>query len=324
LNKNNIVFYSALALTIVCGILEYYGIFKVSAMSEILFYPFYSMMGTFVIPFLLFVTLFYLSYKLIFKSFYLDEGLSVKTKEGKTENIEFLNRFGVIGTFINNDIRMMKRNKHTRSITYLSIFFLFYGFIFLNNMAFIGVFIGIFVTGGFLFSFGQKIPAWDSSCYPLMMTLNIPYRKYLEAKWWLMVIVTVICMVAGTLYIFVSREMFLGVIAGGVYNIGVNSLIVMIAGVYNKTPVDLNSRVKAFANSNSMNMRTLLLVLPQVIVPMVVCAIMNDLFGIYAAAAAIILIGLAGFLFRNKAFDFIVKLYKKEKYLTINAYGKTE
>ncbi|MDR0835904.1 MAG: DUF5687 family protein [Tannerella sp.] len=326
LNKNNIVFYAIAALTIACGALEYYGIFRISVFSEGLFYPFYSFVGTFVIPVLLLVASFILSYRLIFKSFYLDEGLSVKAKEGKTENIEFLNRFGVMGTFVNNDIRMLKRNKVARYVLFSCLFFLLYGLVFSRSSvgAFMGILAGIFITGGFLITFGEKIPAWDSSCYPLMMTLNIPYRKYLEAKWWLMVIVTFISMLIGTFYFFIDKDLFFGVIAGGFYNIGVNSLLFMISGVYNKSPVDLNSKTKAFGNTNSMNMKTFLLMLPQLILPMILYIIIETLLGTYPAVMAIVLIGLAGFMFRNKAFDFIVKLYKKEKYLTINAFRKTE
>jgi xanthosine utilization system XapX-like protein len=187
-----------------------------------------------------------------------------------------------------------------------------------------GIFSGIFVTGGFMFTFAQKIPAWDSSWYPLMMTLNIPYRKYLEAKWWSIVIVTFISMLIGSSYIFLNRELFYGVIAGGFYNIGVNSLLTMISGAYNRTPVDLNSKAKAFGNSNSVNMKTFLLIIPEMVIPVVIYLVIKTLSGVYPAIITIFLIGLAGFLLREKAFDFIVKLYKKEKYSTINAFRKTE
>jgi hypothetical protein len=33
-----------------------------------------------------------------------------------------------------------------------------------------------FVSGGFLITFGQFVPSWDSSYYQLMMTQNIPQR----------------------------------------------------------------------------------------------------------------------------------------------------
>ncbi|MDR2145755.1 MAG: DUF5687 family protein [Tannerella sp.] len=325
LNKKDVIFYTIAALTVAFGALEYFGIFKISAISEMLFQPFYSVVGVFAVPVLPLVTLVYFSYKLIFKSFYLDDGLSVKIAEGKTEDIKFLNRFGLTGTFINNDIRMIKRNKSARMIVLSCIFFLFYGLLFRkadwNSMS---IFVGILVTGGFLITFGQKIPGWDSSCYPLMMTLDIPYRKYLEAKWWLMVIVTFICMIIGTLYIFINRNIFWGVIAGGFYNIGIGSLIYMIVGVFNKTPVDLNARTKAFGNGNTMNMKILLLTIPNIALPVIIYFVMQAVFNVYLAVITITLIGLIGFILRNKAFDFIVKLYKKEKYSTINAFRKIE
>jgi mitochondrial fission protein ELM1 len=57
------------------------------------------------------------------------------------------------------------------------------------------VFLGIFVTGGFNFMFGQRVPAWDSSYYPLMMTQNVPYKDFLKAKWALFVIAISVSMI---------------------------------------------------------------------------------------------------------------------------------
>ena len=37
------------------------------------------------------------------------------------------------------------------------------------------VFAGIFVSGGFLFGFGQYVPSWDSSHYSLLTSRT--YRK---------------------------------------------------------------------------------------------------------------------------------------------------
>ena len=43
-------------------------------------------------------------------------------------------------------------------------------------------------------------------------------------------------------------------------------------------------------------------------------------FGTTVAVASLGLLGLIGFFLREKFFDFIVKLYKKEKYSTIKAF----
>ena len=95
----------------------------------------------------------YVAYQEIYKNFYLDKGLELKVAEGKTENIAFLNRYGVMGTFINNDIRLLKRSKAAKSALIASTFFLFYGLLTFTKgyqNGFMQLFTGIFVTGGFM------------------------------------------------------------------------------------------------------------------------------------------------------------------------------
>src|SRR5690606_35815101 len=80
----------------------------------------------------------------------------------------------------------------------------------------------ILITGGFMLLFGQYVPSWDSSYYPLMMTQNIPYRTYLEAKWTLMVIGTVIASILSSFYLFYGVDVYLTILAIAMYNIGWN------------------------------------------------------------------------------------------------------
>ena len=134
-------------------------------------------------------------------------------------------------------------------------------------------FMGLFVTGGFLFLFGQRVPSFDSSYYPLMMTRNVPYKEYLKAKWWLIVSAVGLSMILASVYAFVSWELYLTFLAAGIYNIGVNSQIVLLSGAYNKNPVDLNSRSKAMGKKNNFSFRNILLILPQMVLPMAVFGI---------------------------------------------------
>lgn len=310
------------------GALEYFGILQVSAYSEQIFYSFYNIAGVFLIPVLLLSIAIYLAYKTINENFYLDQGLELKKTEGKTENIEFLNRFGVIGTFLNNDIRLLKRSKAAKAAAFTSFAFLFYGLLvsFQGYQSdYMQFFMGLFVTGGFVFVFGQKVPAWDSSYYPLMMTQNVPYKKYLQAKWSLIVVAILVSMVLSTFYILLSWEFYLTILAGGLYNLGVNSYLTLLSGAYYKVPIDLNSRAKSFGGGkNSFNMKMILIMLPQMVLPMIVFAVMKVFFGLVPAIIVIGLMGLIGFLLREKIFDQIVKIYRTEKYSTLEAFKKAE
>lgn len=56
------------------------------------------------------------------------------------------------------------------------------------------------------------------------------------------------------------------------------------------------------------------------ILPMAVFGVSKYFFGTTVAVASLGVLGLIGFFLREKFFDFIVKLYKKEKYSTIKAF----
>ena len=309
------------------GALEYFEIIKLSTYSEQIFYSFFSVIGIFLVPIVLLAGVMYLAYKDISNNFYLDQGLELKKAEGKTENIEFLNKFGVIGTFLNNDIRLLKRSKAAKGAVFGSFMFLFYGLLYFNpgyQNDFMKFFAGVFVTGGFVFMFGQKVPAWDSSYYPLMLTQNVPYKKYLQAKWSLIEVAVLVCMLVSTAYIFISWEFFLVIFAGGLYNLGVNSYLVLLSGAYNKQPIDLNSRAKSMGSKNNFNLKLLLMMLPQLLLPIAVFSGVKYFFGMTPAIMVIGLMGLIGFLLRDKIFDQIVKIYKTEKYSTLEAFKKAE
>lgn len=328
LNKQNILLYSIAAIFGLFAAAEYYGYIHLSDYSEKIIGAFYSILGVFLIPILLAAGLAFLAYRNIYTNFYLDKGLEIEQETGKTENIDFLNRFGTLGTFLNNDIRLLKRSKAAKSAVTAGIFFLFYGLLYFSGKAystdFMRLFLGIFVTGGFLLMFGQRVPAWDSSYYPLMMTQKVPYKEYLQAKWYLVVIATGISMILALGYLFISWEFYLVIFAAGLYNLGVNSYLTLMAGAFNKKAIDLDSSTKSFGGrGNNFNLKVLLMMIPQIAVPMAVFSGVKYFAGIEVAVASLGILGLTGFLLRNILFDKIVTIYRSEKYSTLEAFKKT-
>ena len=249
-------------------------------------------------------------------------------EEAKTQNLEWLDQFGTLGTFLKNDIKLITRNKRAKTVIIMSVLFLFYGLLFMTGSvkAYDGpiwtIFGGIFVSGGFLFSFGQFVPSWDSSYYKLMMSQNIQYREYISSKWWLMVIVTLISTLLASFYLFFGWKVYLAVLAAAVYNIGINAYIVLLAGAYTKTPIDLMSNRNAFGDKKAFNIKTLLLIIPQLVIPLALYFAGITWFSDLIGFAFVALAGIAGFALRNKAFDLIEKIYKAKKYETIAAYNQ--
>lgn len=330
-NFINILFNDKEIVAIIIGLLfaavaglGYYNIVPVLSYSERFVYSFYKNPYMIVIPVMLFFSLWKICFNYVRKEFYLDQGLEAKKQFGKTENIAFLNKYGVIGTFINNDIKMLRRNKVTKGILIGSFFFLFYGLLMYTSVIYktpaMMMFMGLFVTGGFQFLFGQRVPAFDSSYYPLMMTLNVPYKEYLKAKWWLINIVTAASIIIALFYAYFGWEVYITFLAAGLYNIGVNSQLTLWSGAFNKTQIDLNSKEKRIGQKNSFNLKSMLLLIPKMLLPMGVFALSKYFFGITAGVVSIAVFGLAGFFLREKIFDIIVKQYKREKYSTLDAF----
>jgi len=211
----------------------------------------------------------------------------------------------------------------------MSVLFIFYGFLFFTGSVkaydgpFWKIFAGIFVSGGFLLNFGQFVPSWDSAYYPLIMSQNIRYKEYLSSKWYLMVIATIISTILGSFYLYFGWQAYAAVVVGAIYNIGVNSHIVLWGGAYIKTPIDLESSKKAFGDKKAFNAKTLLLSIPKIVLPMAIYAIGHFTLGEAFGFILVVIFGIAGLLFKNKVFEIIEKVYKSEKYKTLSAYKQS-
>ncbi|MCZ8230009.1 DUF5687 family protein [Flavobacterium sp.] len=312
-----------LAIVAALGGLQYYGYFDVTVYSAPFFEALFHSMGIFLVPLLILGVLYYFTFIYFKNELYLDAGLAVKGEIAKTEDLTWLNQFGTLGTFLKNDIKLIKRNKRSKTTVLMSVLFLFYGLIFFGNPTqpeVMHIFAGIFVSGGFLFTFGQFVPSWDSSYYQLMMTQNIPYRGYLNSKWWLIVIATFASTILASFYLYFGWQIYLTIVAGAIYNIGINSHLVLLGGAFTKTPIDLAQSQGAFGDKKAFNINTMLLSIPKLVLPLLLYALGKYFGGQAFGLAAVALAGVIGFAMRNWVFLQIEKIYKREKYKTIAAY----
>lgn len=323
-NKNGI--FATLAIVLVgFGLLQYFQFLDITIYTAPIFQSFYNLPWLFFIVLGLAVLIYRYNFNYFHRSLYLDEAVQSKSKAAQIQDYTWLDRFGVMGVFLKNDLRLILRNKRSRNTLFISILFLFYGLLFFNspsyeNSDFWLIFVGIFIPGGFLFTFGGYVPSWDSAYYPLMMSQNIKYKEYLTSKWWLMVIVTIIAVVLSSFYLFLGTKYYIAIVVGGIYNIGINAHITLLSGAFVKTPIDLSTGKKPFGDKQSFNAKTILLTIPKIFLPVGVFYLFNWLFNDTAGFIAIAVTGLIGLVFRNMVFKIIEKIYKKQKYDTLHAY----
>lgn len=326
INNKDVVFYSALAILVGLGLTQYYNVFDITTYTQPFFQGMYSTNYLFLLPILLLAVAYYFSFQYFKNRLNLDEGLAKKSEVAQTENYTWLEQFGTLGTFLKNDIRLLRRNKRSKTTLIMSVMFVFYGLLFFtnsieayNNPA-MRVFAAIFISGGFLFTFGQFIPSWDSAYYQLLMSQNIPYKEYIKSKWWLMVIGTVISTILASFYLYFGVHTYLIVVVAAIFNIGVNSHLVMLGGAFVKTPIDLSTSKQAFGDKQAFNIKTMLIAIPKLVLPMILYAAGYYLFSPNVGLLFVALAGVIGFLFRDYMFTKIEKIYKTEKYATIAAY----
>ena len=328
LNNNDKLLYGIGSMLAIIKLLEYFSIFDFTVYSELLFYSFYVNPLFAIVPWLFLIWLYFYVFKFFKNGLYIDSGLKKKTAEAKIDDLSWLDRFGKTAIFLKNDLRLIKRSKRARSTVIAGIFFLFYGFIFYFQediwgswMTFFGY---LFASGGFLFMFGSFVPSWDSQYYSFMMCQNIEYIEYIKSKWSLVVIGTVIStFLACFIYSFLGAEAVFAVLAGGLYNIGVNGYLTLWAGAFTKTPVDLDSSKMAFGGKKAFNMKTVLISLPQMVLPIALFSIGSYYYSYLAGCLIVGLTGILGILLKEQVFNLIIKAYKSEKYSTLKAYKQT-
>jgi hypothetical protein len=326
MNNKEAVFYPVLGVIAVLAFAQYYGWFDITRYTGPVFDYLYSNPWSAIFPWILLTASYFTAYGYFKRNMYLDAGLATRESLARTEDYTWLNRFGNLGTFLKNDIKLIRRNKRSKTAVIMGFLFLLYGLLFFTGAIesyenpVWKVFAGIFVSGGFLFSFGQYVPSWDSSYYPLMMSQNIRYREYLTSKWYLVVLATLISTVLASWYLYFGWEAYLAILVGAVYNIGVNSYLVLWGGAYIKTPIDLTSGKKAFGDKQAFNAKTLLLTLPKLLLPLLIYALGHYLINPTTGYIMVAMAGVLGFAFKDPVFRKIEKIYKKEKYKTLLAY----
>lgn len=327
INNKNAVFISFAAFFLTMGALAYYQLLDITIYTGPVFQSFYEQVWVILILFAVVVWLYRSNYRFYFQSLYLDEAFQKKNDAENIKEYTWLNRFGLMGTFLKNDLRLIFRNKRSRNTVWAAVFFLFYGLLIFSQDMYRNsdswmIFAGVFISGGFLFSFGGFVPSWDSAYYPLMMSQNIKYREYLLSKWWLMMVATITSMILSSFYILLDPKYYWAILAGGIYNIGINGYVVLFGGAYTKTPIDLSSGKKPFGDKRAFNYITILLAIPKIVFPIFIFWVFKLIYNAQAGLIAIAVTGVLGVLLRNPALYLIEKIYKEEKYDTLLAYKK--
>lgn len=314
------------AIVVVLVVLDYFEAFQITewfgrALDLITELPYLALL-----PLLALIGLYLWNKYDLEKNFYLDAGLKGKKQVATTQNFEWTKKFGSIAPFLQQDLKLIWRNKRPRTSAMISLIFLPYGLMIYTHEAYreipvMFIFAGIVMTGIFMINFGQFIPAWDASYFSMIMSQNIPVRRYLASKAGLMSFSVVVLGILSTPYLYYGWRILLVNLVCAVYNLGVNVPLLLYAGSFNKKRIDLDS--SPFMNYQGTGAAQWLVALPLIFVPSLLFYGMLKLISFDAGILILGILGIVGLLFRSRLLDFITGAYRKRKYEMIEGFKQS-
>jgi len=322
INKSNQYFYVIVSVLAAVVLVEYLGVYDVITPVGDLYFSLYKQPFFVLIPFGLLLLFYVINFKHFLQHFYLDDGvLSKKEKAVTSSEFSWLNKFGDVAPFLKNDIKLIWRNKRPRMTVIMSLVMLLYGLMFFTNPVYgeggasMYVFAAIFITGMFMMNFGQFIPSWDSAYFNLLMSQNISMKQYLKSKRILLLISIGVLTMLSLPYFYFGWKVGVLLLAGGVYNAGVNVPGLLYLCTFNKKRVDLAK--SAMMNYEGMGIAQWLMMIPMMLVPMGVFSLISYLVSFNTAVGVLFCLGVIGLVIQNYIFSKLVNVFKKRKYAMV-------
>jgi hypothetical protein len=202
------------------------------------------------------------------QNLYLEELVKHKTLRKSTTEFPLLNRFGLIGDLVANELKLIIRNKRPRSALIMSVVFIFYGLIFYTNKGmpeYMKVFAAMFMTGVFIMNYGQFMYGWQATHFDGLMVSKVKFEDFIKAKYLLFTGVSTIIFVLTIPYVYFGWRILLIQFCLYLWNIGVNATLVLFFANRNKKRIDL-SKGAAF-NWEGVGASQLLMSFPLMLAP---------------------------------------------------------
>jgi hypothetical protein len=251
----------------------------------------------------------------------------IKSTTTTTSDFTFLNRFGMIGEIIALELKLILRHKRTKSLLYMSAFFLLYGLLLYNNDMYIDkpgmtFFVAMFLTGLLMFMFGQWVISWDSAHFDCLMTKNIPVKTYLNANFYMLLAFNTLCFLLTTPYFLMGKVIIYNHIAAFIFNSGVNVFLLLYFATYNTKRIDLSQA--SVMNYQGTSFKNFLIVMPMMFVPMLLIGLLSMLFSTEIILLIMSCIGIIGLLLHKKLISACEKQFNQRKYKLAEGFRQKE
>jgi len=323
-NPKVAIFYSA--IIILLAVLESQNVISLTKLSSEIFTSVLNEPLFVLLPVVFTIILYSLNYNFLKGKLYGEE-LNIKKVKNEFEgkNLNFLSRFGELGTLLQIEFKMLFRNKRPRSTLIFSLVFLLFGFLAYgveryNSSHFFFIYFSIMLTGMLMLTYGQFLLSWESCYFDGILAQKIDMIKYLKTKYIIMIVF------AFTSFILVAPYAFFGIsilyqnFALMLYNMGINSIVLMFLATLARKRVDLNVSVMSMQGKGGAQFITFL---PTMIGPILIFLPVYSFWGPTAGFLFLGGLGLLAILFHNFLIRWMLKLFTKKKYIMAAAFRES-
>jgi hypothetical protein len=295
----------------------YLHVISFSAISTFIFTGIIAQPSLAILPVLLAVGMYLINYLFLKSNLYLDELHAASVSGKSVSEFPFLSRFGKLGDLVANELKLIFRNKRSKSALMMSFFFLFYGLLFYNNPKLgagygSAIFCGMFMTGLFIINYGQFMFGWQSSHFDGILSSRISVEDFFKSKLLLFTIFSTINLILTIPYAYFGWKIILIHFIMYLWNLGVNSLLVLYFATRNYRRIDLSK--SASFNWEGVGASQWILSIPLLITPFV---IFYPLQWIGYPEAGLTLLGITGLTFiitRQFWVNKLVEVFNQKRY----------
>jgi hypothetical protein len=246
---------------------------------------------------------------------YMEELGSRKTAYKSSTEYPVLDRFGKVGDLVGNEIKLIFRNKRSRSAFIMTGFFLLYGLLFYTNKMYgegWKVFCGQFMTGIFIINYGQFMYGWQGSHFDGILVSKVKFTDFLKAKYLLFTAVSTAAFFLTLPYAYFGWHIIVVHFAMYLWNIGVSTTVVLFFANRNYKRIDLSKG--ASFNWEGVGATQLLVGFPLMITPYIVY---GPLAWFKHPNIALVILGAIGVVFvfmRPSIITFLEKDFQQKRY----------
>jgi hypothetical protein len=318
-NFNGWIFLVATAILVLFALGDFlWHIYSIRSASYLFFGHLIGRPVLALLPVLLALMVYYINFLYLKNNLYLEELSSKKVSYKSSTEFPLLNRFGMVGDLVANEIKLIIRNKRPNSAIKMSLIFLAYGLIFytnplLKNADGAMVFVGMFMTGIFIINYGQFMFSWQASHFDGLLVSKLNFADFLKAKYFLFTMVSTVAFVLTTPYLYFGWRVLMIHFVMFLWNIGVNTTIILFFANRNNRRIDL-TKGAAF-NWQGVGASQWIVSIPILLTPFVIyvpCKLLGypNLGLVIMAVTGVVFVFARGFLVKKLEADFYNHKFK--------------